>query len=99
MTLATLSIIECDPRMQLGAYITDGIDLYEVTGMQRGPGMLGMSTARIMVENCPNLRCMEFMPDKIRTGFDLVRAAPIGCCPESVDDIPWDPSVPESRAA
>jgi hypothetical protein len=99
MTLAALSIIERDPRMQLGAYITDGIDLYEVTGMQRGPGVLGMSTVRILVENCRNLRCLEFLPDKIRTAFDLVRAAPVGCCPDSVDDIPWDPGLPEPRAA
>ena len=39
-------MIERDPRMQTGAYITDGIDLYEVTGMQRGPGVMGMSTVR-----------------------------------------------------
>jgi hypothetical protein len=99
MTLATMSIVERDPRMQLGAYITDGIDLYEVTGMQRGPGVLGMSTVRIMVENCRNLRCLEFLPDKIRSAFELVRAAPIGCCPDVIDDIPWDPAVSEARAA
>ena len=40
-------MIERDPRMQTGAYITDGIDLYEVTGMQRGPGVMGMSTVSI----------------------------------------------------
>jgi hypothetical protein len=99
MTLATMSIVERDPRMQLGAYITDGVDLYEVTGMHRGPGVMGMSTVRIMVENCRNLRCLEFLPDKIRTGFVLVRAAPIGTCPDVVDDIPWDPALPESQAA
>jgi hypothetical protein len=91
MTLAPLSIIERDPRMQLGAYITDGIDLYEVTGMQRGPGVMGMTTVRIMVENCRNLRCLEFLPDKIRSAFDLVRAAPVGSCPDRIDDIAWDP--------
>src|ERR1700733_14399790 len=99
MTLATLSIIERDPRMQLGAYITDGIDLYEVTGMQRGPGVMGMSTVRIAGENCRNLRCLEFLPDKIRTVFDLVRAAPVGACPDIVDEIPWEPGVREPRAA
>jgi hypothetical protein len=99
MTLATMSIVERDPRMQLGAYITDGIDLYEVTGMHRGPGVMGMSTVRIMVENCRNLRCLEFLPDKIRTAFELVRTAPIGTCPDVVDDIPWDPGLPEAQAA
>jgi hypothetical protein len=99
MTLATISIIERDPRMQLGAYITDGIDLYEVMGMQRGPGAMGMSTVRVTVENCRNLRCLEFLPDKIRTAFDLVKAAPVGCCPDKVEDIAWDPGVPQQRAA
>ncbi|MFZ0381474.1 MAG: hypothetical protein WAL38_26850 [Solirubrobacteraceae bacterium] len=99
MTLATMSVVERDPRMQLGAYITDGIDLYEVTGIQRGPGVMGMSTVRIMVENCRNLRCLEFLPDKIRMAFELVRVAPVGLCPDVIDDIPWDPSLPEARAA
>ena len=99
MTLATISIIERDPRMQAGAYITDGLDLYEVMGMQRGPGVMGMSTVRIMVENCRNLRCLEFLPDKIRTAFDLVKAAPAGCCPDVVEDISWDPGIPQQRAA
>ena len=98
MTLAPLSIIERDPRMQLGAYITDGIDLYEVTGMQRGPGVMGMSTVRIMVENCRNLRCLEFLPDKIRSAFDLVREAPTGRCPDIVADIPWG-AMAHPRAA
>jgi hypothetical protein len=52
-------MIERDPRMQVGANITDGIDLYEVTGMQRGPGVMGMSTVRVSVENSRNLRCLE----------------------------------------
>ena len=30
-----VTVIERDPRIQPGAYITDGIDLFEVTGMQR----------------------------------------------------------------
>jgi hypothetical protein len=94
-------VIERDPRMQMGAYITDGIDLYEVTGMQRGPGVMGMSTVRIAVENCRNLRCLEFLPDKIRTAFELVRDAPIGCCPDVLEDIAWDPDqvMSHQRAA
>jgi hypothetical protein len=95
-------MIERDPRMQMGAYITDGIDLYEVTGMQRGPGVMGMSTVRIAVENCRNLRCLEFLPDKIRTAFELVRAAPIGRCPDVLEDISWDPApaaIPEQQQA
>jgi hypothetical protein len=83
-------VIERDPRMQPGAYITDGIDLYEVTGMQRGPGVMGISTVRISVENCRNLRCIEFLPDKIRSAFELVKAAPIGSCPDVIEDISWE---------
>jgi hypothetical protein len=98
MTLATMVVIERDPRMQLGAYITDGIDLYEITGMQRGAGVMGMSTVRVMVENCRNLRRLEFLPEKIRSAFELVRAAPVGRCPDQVGDIAWDPA-PERSAA
>ena len=83
-------MIERDPRMQPGAYITDGIDLYEVTGMQRGPGEMGISTVRISVENCRNLRCLEFLPDKIRCAFELVKAAPVGSRPDAVEDISWE---------
>jgi hypothetical protein len=75
--------------MQLGAYITDGIGLYEVGGIQRGPGVIGMSTVRILVENCRNLRFLEFLPDKIRCAFDLVR--PAGRCPDVLEDISWEP--------
>ena len=60
---------------------------------------MGMSTVRITVENCRNLRCLEFLPDKIRTAFELVRAAPVGPCPDVIDDIPWDPGLPKARAA
>ncbi|HTT29333.1 MAG TPA: hypothetical protein VMG37_13050 [Solirubrobacteraceae bacterium] len=76
--------------MQPGAYITDGIDLYEVTGMQRGPGVMGISTVRISVENCRNLRCLEFLPDKIRSAFELVKQAPVGSCPDVIEDISWE---------
>jgi hypothetical protein len=87
--------------MQVGAYITDRIDLYEVTGMQCGPGVMGMSTLRISVENCRNLRCLELLPDRIRTAFALVRAAPVGRCPDVVEDIAWgsDPALHERHAA
>ena len=91
-------MIERDPRMQPGAYITDGIDLYEVTGMQRGPGVMGISTVRITVENCRNLRYLEFLPDKIRTVFELVKAAPEGRCPDVLDDISWEPGARRSLA-
>jgi hypothetical protein len=86
-------VIERDPRMQPGSYITDGVDLYEVTGMQRGPGVMGMSTVRITVENCRTLRGLEFLPDRIRGAFELVRTAPVGACPDMLEEIAWDPGL------
>jgi hypothetical protein len=83
-------VIERDARMQAGAYVTDGTDLYEVTGTQRGPGVMGVSTVRIMVENCRTLRSLEFLPDKIRYSFELVKAAPACNCPDVIEDIAWD---------
>jgi hypothetical protein len=82
-------MIDTDPRMQQGAYITDGIDLYEVTGFQRGPGVMGIATVRILVENCRNLSWFEFLPDRIRRDCELVRAAPSGICPDVVEEISW----------
>ena len=84
--------------MQPGAYITDGVDLYEVTSLQRSAGVMGMATARILAENCRTLCCLEFIPEKIRTAFDLVRAAPVGRCPDVVDDISWEPVAAKGAA-
>jgi hypothetical protein len=87
--IGSVLTVDTDPRLQQGAYITDGIDLFEVTGMRRGPGMIGSATVRILVENCRNLRCLECLPDRIRSGFELVRSAPAATCPDPVDDIVW----------
>ncbi len=76
--------------MQPGAYITDGVDLYEVTGMQRAPGVMGVSTVQILVENCRSLRSLELLPDKIRSSFELVKAAPACSCPDVVEGIAWN---------
>jgi hypothetical protein len=79
--------------MQPGAYITDGVDLCEVTGMARGPGVMGISTVGITVENCRNLRCLEFLPDRIRGAFELARTAPVGACPDVLEEIGWEPDL------
>jgi hypothetical protein len=47
-----------------------------------------------MVENCRNLPFLEFLADKIRTDFDLVRAALLGRCPDVLEDISWEPDGP-----
>jgi len=82
-------MIDDDPRLQQGAYITDGVDLYEVLGMQRGPGVMGVSTVRVVVQNCRNLRGLEFLPEKVRRTFNLVKNAPASRCPDLVEDIGW----------
>jgi hypothetical protein len=42
-----------------------------------------------VVENCRNFRGLEFLPEKIRRTFNLVKTAPTGRCPDLVDDIAW----------
>jgi hypothetical protein len=84
-----VGVVDADPRLQQGAYITDGTDLYEVLAIRRGPGALGVSAVRILVENCRNLRGREFLPDKIRRGFQLVKGAPLATCPDLVEEIVW----------
>jgi hypothetical protein len=90
--------ITADPRMQQGAYITDGTDLYEVTGLQRGPGVMGLATVRILVENCRSLSDVELLPDRIRGHFRLIREAPSGICPDRVEEISWGFGTASSAA-
>jgi hypothetical protein len=78
-----------DPRLQRGAYVTDGVNLYEITALRRGPGQMGLSTVRVVVENCRNFARVEFLPDKIRRSFSLVRRAPVARCPDLVEEIDW----------
>jgi hypothetical protein len=81
-----------DPRLQTGAYITDGADLFEVIGLQRGPGVMGIRTVRILVENCRNFRGLEFLPEKIQETFELVRHPPVPAVPDIVAAIAWEPA-------
>ena len=81
-----------DPRLETGAYITDGSQLYEVLGLQRGPGVMGVRTVRIVVENCRNFRVLEFLPDKIDAAFELVRHPPVPAVPDVFEEIAWEPA-------
>ncbi len=81
-----------DPRLQTGAYITDGLDLYEVLGLLRGPGVMGIRTVRVLIENCHDLHCLEYLADEIEIEFDLVRPAPVPAVPDLVDEIAWEPA-------
>jgi len=79
-----------DPRLAAGAYISCGADLYEVTGAVKTSGAMGTTTWRIKVENCRNLAALQFLPEKILTAFELVRAAPDAEVPDAVDQITWE---------
>jgi hypothetical protein len=81
---------EADSRFKPGAYITDGVDLFEVTRIQRAPGVMGMSTVRIVVQNCYSLRYLELFPDKIRSAFWLVKRQPVARCPDAFEAIAWE---------
>jgi hypothetical protein len=78
-----------DERLQRGAYLTDEINLYEVTAIRRGPGVMGLTTVRVEIENCRSFTRIELLPDKIQRSFSLVRGAPVGVCPDVVEDIAW----------
>jgi hypothetical protein len=81
--------IRGDDRLQRGAYVSDGINLYEVMAIRRGPGMMGLTTVRVEIENCRSFTRIELLPDKIQRSFSLVRRAPVGDCPDLVEDIAW----------
>ena len=85
----TPAAVRRDERLQRGAYVSDGINLYEVTAIRRGPGMMGLTTVRVEIENCRSFTRIELLPDKIQRSFSLVRRAPVGICPDLVDDISW----------
>lgn len=78
-----------DDRLERGAYVSDGINLYEVTAIRRGPGMMGLTTVRVEIENCRSFTRIELLPEKIQRSFSLVRRAPVGVCPDLVEDIAW----------
>ncbi len=67
--------VERDARLQFGAYITDGMSLYEVKGISCGAGRIGFAAVRLILEDCYSLGTIEFLLDKIRRQFTLVRAA------------------------
>lgn len=69
-------MLDDDPRLQQGAYITDGIELYEVRELQRGRAMMGIAMVWVLVENSRTLLDLRFLVSTIERGFDLVRLAP-----------------------
>ena len=67
---------DTDPRLEPGAYVTDGTNLYEVAGVRSGAKVMGVAAVRVVLENCRSLSRVEFLPDKIKRSFRLVRGAP-----------------------
>ncbi|MGO9822452.1 MAG: hypothetical protein ACLPTJ_17615 [Solirubrobacteraceae bacterium] len=86
--LPTVAHTAGDARLQRGAYVTDGVNLYEITAIRRGPGIMEL-TVRVEIENCRTFTRIELAPEKIQRSFSLVRHAPVAACPDLVQDIPW----------
>jgi hypothetical protein len=78
-----------DPRLQQGAYLTDGLELYEVASVRRSSVMIYGAVIHVIIENCRDLSRHQLPPENIRRGFDLVRNAPLGSCPDFLEDIAW----------
>lgn len=78
-----------DPRLQRGAYVTDGINLYEVSAICRRGSSGRLTTTRVEIENCRTFTRIELLPEKIRRSFELVRPAPVADCPDLFEDIAW----------
>jgi hypothetical protein len=64
-----------DPRLQPGAYITNGTELLCVVRVVVPYARSGHST-RVYAEDCKALRVKQYPVDAIRGQFRLVRAAP-----------------------
>jgi len=84
---------DVDPRLHAGAYITDGIELFEVVRRRGAPRGGGFAIGGVLVQNCRTLCTLELLIPRIRTAFRLVRAAPDPHCPDVVDDIVWEPAA------
>jgi hypothetical protein len=84
-------MIHGDPRLQCGAYITDGTELYEV--LRHRPGGFGGGVAgAVLLENCRSLCAVQLHAARIRSACRLVRAAPDPRCPDVVEQIVWEPA-------
>lgn len=87
-----------DHRLERGAYLTDGSELYEVIDLRIRPGVMGVRTIRVVMENCRDFAVLELLPDRLRAGFTLVRRAPAARCPDHVADIHWEAPAPRPIA-
>lgn len=82
------------PELQVGAYVSNGADLYEVTGAVKVSGAMGGTVWRAEVENCRTLKRLQFPPGAILNRFELVKAAPVAAVPDAADQITWDGAPP-----
>ena len=81
--LPTVARTAGDARLQRGAYVTDGTNLYEITAIRRGPGMMELTTVRVEIENrCRTFTRIELLPEEDPASFSLVRHAPVAACPD-----------------
>lgn len=65
-----------DPRIKRWAYVTDGVDLYEVGKQVREGGFMAQKLM-VELENCRTLKTMKVEAGLLTSRkFTLVRAAP-----------------------
>lgn len=88
--LGNIPSIPADPRLAVGAYITEGTALYEVTGIVKAQPFMGTVAYRVEVENCRNGARIEIQATKVREAFRLVRMAPRAVVPDDVEHITWE---------
>jgi hypothetical protein len=77
-----------DARLQPGAYVTDGIELFEVRGRWSHPSSSGISLEWVVLENCRDLSELRLLSSTVTYTFELVRPTPSGTCPHTPQDIP-----------
>ena len=73
-----------DPRLQVGAYIKSGGELFEVISVQEVTSN-NEKTKRYVLENCKSLKRVPYLQREIEDGFELVRKAS-DTCPDAPPD-------------
>jgi hypothetical protein len=78
-----------DARLQEGAYVTDGVELYEVAGVRRSAVLIRGVVLVVTIENCRDQSILQLPPENVRRGYRLVRSAPAPRCPDFLEEIAW----------
>jgi hypothetical protein len=76
-----------DPRFVRGAYITNGQELYRITGTLEEPAQLpwGSPVVLLEAENCKTEWPVKLDVAGVRRNCTLVKAAPSDTCPDAYE--------------